>query len=183
METRKRVYEPGFYAKIPALPATERVKRTKTQVIGEYVVERVITKRLKAGKTEYFVKWFGYPSEENTWEPSHHLPMPLLQSFPCPDVPEALIHQGREELRLLLERGTKSAMLTDVTISIGHDVVRALFPRFINDVLSRSFVSVTKDEFEKAGLGSCLRKIVSRGRVERQIKFPVLLKPLLARAP
>ena len=183
METCKRFHEPGFYAKIPALPATERVKRPKTQVIGEYAVERVIAKRLKAGKTEYYVKWLGYPSEENTWEPSRHIPTALLQRFRYPDIQEALIDQGREQLRLVLEQGTKSAMLTDVTISIGHDVVRALFPRFGNEALSRSFVSVSKDDFEKAGLGSCLRKTVSRSRVERQIKFPVLLKPLLARAP
>ena len=52
METRKRFHEPGFYAKIPALPATERVKRPKTQVIGEYAIERVIAKRLKAGKAK-----------------------------------------------------------------------------------------------------------------------------------
>ena len=32
-----------------------------------YRVERVIRKRRRKGKTEYFVKWLGYPSSFNSW--------------------------------------------------------------------------------------------------------------------
>lgn len=38
-----------------------------------YIVEEVIDKRIHKGKPEYFVKWEGFPSSQNTWEPKHHL--------------------------------------------------------------------------------------------------------------
>lgn len=39
-----------------------------------YEVERIVDKRKnKKGKTEYLVRWKGYESEDDTWEPEQHL--------------------------------------------------------------------------------------------------------------
>ncbi|XP_058934008.1 chromodomain Y-like protein isoform X1 [Kogia breviceps] len=39
-----------------------------------YEVERIVDKRRnKKGKTEYLVRWKGYDSEDDTWEPEQHL--------------------------------------------------------------------------------------------------------------
>ena len=35
----------------------------------EYIVEEIVGKKIKNGQEFYFVKWKGYPEEENTWEP------------------------------------------------------------------------------------------------------------------
>jgi len=39
----------------------------------EWVVEEVVDKRVRHGKTEYFLKWKNWPSSTNTWEPMEHL--------------------------------------------------------------------------------------------------------------
>ncbi|KKZ66976.1 hypothetical protein EMCG_07334, partial [[Emmonsia] crescens] len=39
----------------------------------EYLVEEILDKRIHYNKVQYLVKWEGYPSSENSWEPLWHL--------------------------------------------------------------------------------------------------------------
>ena len=54
----------------------KNTKKTITEVQNdaeEYEVEAVTDKRLRKGKTEYLVKWKGWDSGDNTWEPIGNL--------------------------------------------------------------------------------------------------------------
>jgi hypothetical protein len=44
----------------------------------EYVVERVLARRVRRGRVEFLLKWRGYDDSWNTWEPEANLACPLL---------------------------------------------------------------------------------------------------------
>jgi hypothetical protein len=49
----------------------------------KYYPQKIENKRIVNGKTEYFVKWVGYSSAQNTWEPVEYLTnnRHLIKSF------------------------------------------------------------------------------------------------------
>ena len=67
--SKLRRYDP------PTVPNQKAVPSLPIEVEGEkeYVVEEVIDSRMRRGKLQYLVKWEGYTTENNTWEPSQNL--------------------------------------------------------------------------------------------------------------
>lgn len=46
-----------------------------------YEVEEILERKIKKGKLYYSVKWVGYESSLNTWEPREHLPEEMVNDF------------------------------------------------------------------------------------------------------
>lgn len=47
----------------------------------QYVIQKLIKKRIVKKKVEYLVKWKGFGDEESTWEPASNIPKHFIQEF------------------------------------------------------------------------------------------------------
>ncbi|XP_015770580.1 PREDICTED: uncharacterized protein LOC107348994 [Acropora digitifera] len=79
----------------------EKGKRetSSKKILGVYRAEWLIATKQDADETKYLVKWEGYSSFENTWEPEEHLSPLLLRYFASPKPELAIIQENVDRLR------------------------------------------------------------------------------------
>ncbi|XP_050063688.1 chromobox protein homolog 1-like [Aphis gossypii] len=91
--------------------------REDSESNDQFSVEKVLAKRIRRGKTEYFLKWIGYPNSDNTWEPAQNLDCPeLIQEFEELELKNKKYQQERKRKRSL-SRATACSTVTSGTSS------------------------------------------------------------------
>jgi Chromo (CHRromatin Organisation MOdifier) domain len=48
---------------------------------NQYKVEKLVRKRRKGRKVQYWAKWLGYPDSENTWEAQQDIDPEIVAAF------------------------------------------------------------------------------------------------------
>ena len=167
MSKRAR-HQPGFYATL-SYDVCDRAcnlkyrPKVKATVMGIYEVERIVAKRVKEGKAEYFIQWQNYCPSENTWEPAKHLPEDLVTAFENRYVDPLRADECRERLALLFEKGLKSPLACNETMTMRHDVLRAIFPGLPSDLRGSPYPA-SEEELIAAGLGPLSEEVFNSDR-------------------
>lgn len=77
----------------------------KPEVLGVFDAERIVAKKICNGKPLFMIKWQGYCSSQNTWEPKTHLQPELIKAFKNPDPDPVRMEETRERIGLVLKEG------------------------------------------------------------------------------
>ena len=184
----KRARRPvGFYASLLNCDALDPIFKSKYRptakphVMGIYEVERVVAKRLRGGKPEYFCQWKDYSAAENTWEPQEHLAEELITSFESRSVNPLRAEECRERLALLFEGGLKSPLGCCETLTMRHDVVWSLFPGMPSDLRGSPYLA-DENELMNAGLAFSLKKCLTVTGGGCRVDTPVSIKLFLGKS-
>ena len=109
------------------------------------------------------------------------MPEEIVVAFENRSVDPLRADECRERLSLLFEKGLKASLACKETITMWHDIIRAIFPGLPSD-LHRSPYLATEEELIAAVLGSSLKKCLTVTGGGCQVDAPVHRKLFLGKS-
>ena len=84
---------------------------------SSYEVEEILDKQRKSNKVYYKIKWMGYPLDQCTWEPAHHLSKNcdrLIKEF------ERKVKKNRRQMRKKKQKEQKTRTIPDEFVRMNY---------------------------------------------------------------
>ena len=168
----------GYYKSLESTELSRpRMCDKKPEVLGVFDAERIVAKKICHGKPLFMIKWQGYCSSQNTWEPETHLPPELIEAFENPDNDPVRVEEARERIGHVFERGMKVPLQYEESVEIRHDVVRFLFPSLPVEIQAAP-TDISDQQLNDAGLATYVERTINangnRCRIV-QLTFRLLL--------
>lgn len=110
------------------------------------------------------------------------MPEELIAALENRSVDRLGADECRERLALLFEKGLHSPLTYTETITMRHDVVRAIFPGLPSDLRGTPFLT-SEGELISTGLASSLKKCLTVTGVSCHVITPVSFKVFLDKSP
>ena len=130
-----------------------------------YTVEKIINTRIRGGRREFLIKWHGYSSETNTWEPYRNI---MLFKFLIFILKKYLILINfKSDKSLISEYNKEQRKQLKCLKSIAENKVEKIFELFINDDTNEmQFLVKFKENTEK--------ELIHRSILNRTHPFDVI---------
>lgn len=147
------------------------------------LAERLISKRISGGTTQYLAKWLNCSSFENSWEAEGNLTHDLVRHFDNPIVqPERLI-RAVDTLRVSVLNKLKNGSFGDVVIDFDHDCFRKLFYGKGREANDRGYVLLEKEDFVRCQLPENWDFVCDIHGDGVRVEYPFKVRPFLAKSP
>ncbi|EYC29882.1 hypothetical protein Y032_0005g2315 [Ancylostoma ceylanicum] len=111
--------EPLFNLGLLIIPSS----KNSSETAGEFIVEKILGKRIRKGEVEYLIQWKGYGPSDNTWEPAKQCDCAdLIEEFErSREATSEDMPQKSRKRKNLEEEGTVSPKQNNITEDIFDD--------------------------------------------------------------
>ncbi|CAB4031576.1 Hypothetical predicted protein, partial [Paramuricea clavata] len=172
-----------FYRELNNLSTADFLVENRKKRGKFYQAERIISRRTRKRKVEYLVKWSGYSSLDNSWEPEENLNALALRTYWNPQPTAELVSAGTDMLHTAILDNLKSKSVFPTVVNFRHDVFRYLFKdRGVESEDGRHLL-LNRDDFSRCKLPPEWDQLLDRLGNGTKVEFPVKAKLFLSQSP